>query len=163
SYLNPNKFPLVIEPAVDKLSPATWAASAREFIETELLKHGRIPIRNLSLNPAHHFAKILRAMCPLLFRYNAPPATPLPNAARLQIAQNIYASTEYPSEHSIPIHHEMSYSHNWPMKICFYCDVPAQEGGATPIASDRVVFERIDSRIKDQFLRKNVMYTRNYG
>ena len=157
SYLNADKFPLVIEPAVDKLSPATWAASAREFIETELLKHGGILFRNFALHSANDFEKFVRAMCPSLLEYNERAAP------RLQIAQNIYTSTEYPSEHSIPIHHEMSYSHNWPMKIWFYCDTAAQEGGATPIASDRVVFERIDAKIKDEFLRKNVMYTRNYG
>ncbi len=35
--------------------------------------------------------------------------------------------------------------------------------GATPIADDRKVFQRLDSAIKDLFMRKKVMYTRNYG
>jgi alpha-ketoglutarate-dependent taurine dioxygenase len=157
SYLNTDEFPLVVEPAVDRLGPTMWAAGAREFIETELLKHGAILFRNFALNSANDFEKFVRAMCPTLLEYQERAAP------RLQIAQNIYTSTEYPSEQCIPFHHEMSYSHNWPMKIWFYCDVPAKEGGATPIVNDRVVFDRIDEKIKDTFIRKNVMYTRNYG
>jgi alpha-ketoglutarate-dependent taurine dioxygenase len=57
----------------------------------------------------------------------------------------------------------MSYSHNWPTKIWFYCAQPAAERGATPIADDRRVFQRLDPRIKEKFMEKKVMYTRNYG
>jgi hypothetical protein len=57
----------------------------------------------------------------------------------------------------------MSYSHNWPTKIWFYCVNPAELGGATPIADDREIIKRIDPKIKEKFIRKNVMYVRNYG
>jgi len=157
SYLNPGQFPLVIEPAVDKLDPVVWANKARDFIETELLKHGALLFKNFAINSVSDFESFVRAMSPALLEYQERAAP------RLQIAKNIYTSTEYPSEQCIPFHHEMSYSHNWPMKIWFYCDVPAAAGGATPIANDRVVFKALDQRIKDPFMRKNVMYTRNYG
>jgi alpha-ketoglutarate-dependent taurine dioxygenase len=157
SYLNSGKFPLVIEPAVYKLDPAVWASSAREFIETELLKHGAILFKNFRLDSLQDFEKFVRAMSPALLEYQERAAP------RLQVAANIYTSTEYPSEQCVPFHHEMSYSHNWPMKIWFYCDMPAQSGGATPIVSDRVVFNAIDQKIKDEFISKKVMYTRNYG
>jgi hypothetical protein len=49
------------------------------------------------------------------------------------------------------------------MKLWFYCAQPASSGGATPIASDRKFVERLDPRIKEIFLRKKVMYVRNYG
>jgi hypothetical protein len=57
----------------------------------------------------------------------------------------------------------MSYSHNWPTKIFFYCDLPAQSGGRTPIAEDRKVFPALDPEVKARFLEKKVMYVRNYG
>jgi hypothetical protein len=49
------------------------------------------------------------------------------------------------------------------MKLCFYCMISAQQGGETPIADGRRVFNLIDPKIREQFMRKNVMYVRNYG
>jgi alpha-ketoglutarate-dependent taurine dioxygenase len=103
------------------------------------------------------FQEFTRALSPDLLDYLERAAT------RREVEKNIYTSTDYPADQPIPLHHEMSYSHNWPMKIWFYCAQPAAEGGATPIASDRKVFPLIDAAIKEQFLRKGVMYVRNYG
>jgi hypothetical protein len=57
----------------------------------------------------------------------------------------------------------MSYSHNWPTKIWFYCATPAEQGGRTPIANDRDVFNLISLKIKERFIEKKVMYVRNFG
>jgi Taurine catabolism dioxygenase TauD, TfdA family len=57
----------------------------------------------------------------------------------------------------------MSYSHNWPSRLYFYCDVPPAERGATPIASERRVFPKIPNEIKERFIRHGVRYVRNYG
>jgi len=57
----------------------------------------------------------------------------------------------------------MSYAHNWPTKIWFFCSLPAREGGSTPITSDREVLGLIDPKIKTRFMEKGVMYVRNYG
>jgi len=56
----------------------------------------------------------------------------------------------------------MSYSRQWPMIIGFFCVQPAVEGGETPIADSRRVFAQIDPAIKEEFIRKQVMYVRNY-
>jgi hypothetical protein len=63
----------------------------------------------------------------------------------------------------IPFHHEMSYSHNWPSRLYFYCDVPPVQGGATPVASERAVYPRIPAEVRDRFIRHGVRYVRNYG
>lgn len=49
------------------------------------------------------------------------------------------------------------------MKIWFFCSKAAQERGYTPIADSREVFKRLDSRIRQRFIDKKVMYVRNYG
>ena len=38
-------FPLLVEPDVESLNPAAWARSNREWLETQLLKHGAILLR----------------------------------------------------------------------------------------------------------------------
>ncbi|HAA29710.1 MAG TPA: taurine catabolism dioxygenase TauD [Cyanobacteria bacterium UBA8553] len=149
--------PLLVQPSVEGLNLATWAASDREFIETHLLKHRGILFRGFQMPDTAEFEQLLETLGGKLLKYSYR-STP-----RTHISGNIYTSTEYPAEQFIPLHNEMAYTQNWPMKIAFYCVHPAQQGGATPIADSRRVFERIDPNIRDYFLQKKVMYVRNYG
>jgi len=158
SYLTANStFPLVIEPVIDEMNLVAWARSEREKLEVLLLKHGAILFRNFHTPSVDQFEQFARAISPELLDY-------LERAApRTEVGKNVYTSTEYPADQRIPLHHEMSYSHNWPTKIWFHCVEAAKQGGATPIAEDRRVFQRLDPKIKEIFMRKKVMYTRNYG
>jgi alpha-ketoglutarate-dependent taurine dioxygenase len=151
------EFPLVVEPNVEGLNPVTWAQGQRAFIESSLLKHGAVLFRNFGVDSATRFQEFARALAPELLGYFERAAP------RREVAGNVYTSTEYPADQPIPLHHEMSYSHNWPTKIWFYCERPAARGGATPIASDRKVFDLIDPAVKQSFMRRKVMYVRNYG
>jgi alpha-ketoglutarate-dependent taurine dioxygenase len=151
------KIPLVMEPAVENVNLQSWAQSHRELIETELLRHGAILFRNFKVGEVGGFEQFARTISPDLLGY-------LERAApRKEVGSNVYTSTEFPADQHIPLHHEMSYSHNWPTKIWFYCVKAAQQGGATPIVDDRKVFKRLDPKIKEVFMRKKVMYTRNYS
>jgi hypothetical protein len=49
------------------------------------------------------------------------------------------------------------------MILGFFCVEVAPEGGETPIADSRQVFNLIDPALRDRFARKQVMYVRNYG
>jgi alpha-ketoglutarate-dependent taurine dioxygenase len=149
--------PLVLEPRLQNVNLAGWAALNREWIETQLLRHGGILFRGFEVNEIEKFEEFARAISPELLDYRERAAP------RVEVGRNIYTSTEYPADQHIPLHHEMSYSHNWPTKIWFFCAQPAQERGATPVANDRKVFARIDPKIKKTFMRRKVMYVRNYG
>jgi alpha-ketoglutarate-dependent taurine dioxygenase len=154
---NEKRFPLVIEPKVDGLNLAAWVESDREFIERQLLEWGAILFRGFNVETISHFERIARAISGELLDYRERAAP------RQEVSGGVYTSTEFPADQSIPLHHEMAYSHNWPSKIWFYCAQPAQEGGCTPIANDRVVFHLIDPKIKERFMQKGLMYVRNYG
>jgi alpha-ketoglutarate-dependent taurine dioxygenase len=150
-------FPLVMRPAVGGVNLVEWAGHNRAHVEEKLLEHGAILFRGFNVETVERFGEFARALSPDLLDY-------LERAApRTEVGRNVYTSTEYPAEHPIPLHHEMSYSHNWPTRLWFYCVQPALTGGATPIADDRKVFRRLDPRIKELFMRKRVMYVRNYG
>ncbi len=150
-------FPLVVEPAAGGVNLVSWAEGRREWIEAELLRHGALLFRGFEVESPERFEQFARAVAPELLDYFERAAP------RVEVGRNIYTSTEYPAEHAIPLHHEMSYSHNWPTKIWFYCNMPAREGGATPVASDREVFGLIDPAVRRRFVEKKVMYVRNYG
>jgi hypothetical protein len=57
----------------------------------------------------------------------------------------------------------MSYTTTWPLKIWFFCALPAERGGETPLADSRKVLARIDPAVRRRFEEKKVMYVRNYG
>jgi alpha-ketoglutarate-dependent taurine dioxygenase len=150
-------FALVIEPAVADLHLATWAATNREFIETTLLQYGAILLRGFSVKSVADFRAAAEAISSELLDYSERAA------ARREVSSKVFTSTDYPAIAAIPLHHEMSYSHNWPVKIFFYCSTPPAAGGRTPIADDRRIFGLIPSAIKEPFLQRGVMYVRNYG
>ncbi|HYO62399.1 MAG TPA: TauD/TfdA family dioxygenase [Pyrinomonadaceae bacterium] len=150
-------FPLVMEPEVGSVNLAAWAAANRESVERDLLTHGAILFRGFRVESVTKFEEFARALSPELLDYRERAAP------RSEVGRNVYTSTEYPADQHIPLHHEMSYSHNWPTKIWFYCAQAALERGATPVADDRKVFQRLDPQVKEVFMRKRVMYVRNYG
>lgn len=150
-------FPLVLRPKAEDLNLAAWAQGSRAFIEERLLRHGALLFRGFRLETAAQFEQFVSALAPDLLEYRERAAP------RIEVGRRVYTSTEYPAEHHIPLHHEMSYSHNWPTKLWFYCEQPPACGGRTPIADDRKIFRLIDPKIKEVFTRKRVMYVRNYG
>lgn len=149
--------PLVMEPQVTSVDPVTWAATARESIEAQLLKYGAILFRNFGFTSVAEFEQFAKAVSPDILEYKER------SSPRSEISKGIYTSTDYPSDQSIHFHNEQSYTTSWPMKLWFFCEHPAEEGGATPIADGRKVYQRIDPKIRERFLEKKVMYMRNYG
>lgn len=150
-------FPLVLRPKAEDLNLAAWAQGSRPFIEELLLRHGALLFRGFRVETAAQFEQFVSNLAPELLEYRERAAP------RIEVGRRVYTSTEYPAEQHIPLHHEMSYSHNWPTKLWFYCEQPAARGGRTPVADDRKIFRLIDPEIKEVFTRKRVMYVRNYG
>jgi alpha-ketoglutarate-dependent taurine dioxygenase len=141
----------------EPLDFVSWLAKNRDFIEDSLVKHGGILFRNFRVGDLADFQRFVNAASDGLLKYSYR-STP-----RTELGGNIYSSTEYPSSEHIPLHNENSYAHTWPMKIFFYCEKPADEGGRTPLADSGAVFDLISSRTRDRFIERQVMYVRNYG
>lgn len=158
-FLNCDRaLPLIISATVEGVNLVDWAKKNRDLIESNLLNYGGIVFRKFSISGVDEFEQFIKAASRgelLDYTYRSTPRT--------QVNGKIYTSTEYPADQSIPLHNENSYSSVWPMKIGFFCVETAEQGGETPIADSRKVFERLDSRIKERFMQKKVMYVRNYG
>ncbi len=156
--LDPDRsLPLVIEPATHGVSLPNWAMNNRELIRQRLQRHGGLLFRGFNLSSVDEFELLLRSLAGELLEYSYR-STP-----RTQVSGRIYTSTEYPAHQTIPLHNEMSYTRNWPMILGFFCVEVAPEGGETPIADSRKVFNAIDPAIRERFASKQVMYVRNYG
>lgn len=158
SYFQPKTpLPLIIEPTVEGLNLTQWIQHNREAIATQLLQHGGILFRGFQVDNVTEFERFLQSISGELLEYSFR-STP-----RSQVKGNIYTSTEYPSEQFIPLHNEMAYARSYPLKIAFYCLQAASQGGETPIADSRKVFQLLAPEIKQKFQQKGVMYVRNYG
>jgi alpha-ketoglutarate-dependent taurine dioxygenase len=156
-FINSEKqYPLVIKPNIKELNLINWAANNRDWIDNNLLQHGALLFRDFQFKQTE-FEPFINAIAGNLLDYSYR-STP-----RTLVDGKIYTSTEYPPEQFIPLHNEMSYARDWASKIWFYCVQPATQGGETPIADSRQIFNKIPLRIKEKFIAKKVMYVRNYG
>ncbi|MBW4609146.1 MAG: TauD/TfdA family dioxygenase [Hassallia sp. WJT32-NPBG1] len=152
-----NSLPLLLQPTIEGINLAKWAASNQELIAKNLLKHGGILFRNFDIGNMAEFEQFIQTVSGELLEYRDR------SSPRSAIQGKIYTSTDYPANQTIFLHSENSYAAAWPLKIFFYCVTPAQQGGETPIADTRKLFQQINPKIRDRFLEKGVMYVRNFG
>jgi alpha-ketoglutarate-dependent taurine dioxygenase len=82
------------------------------------------------------------------------------NTPRTKVGKNVYTSTEYPPEFTISMHNEMSYAHQWPSRLFFYCAKAPETGGATPVVDGRAWLAALDDKVADRFAA-GVRYTQN--
>jgi len=152
-----SRLPLLIEAKTPEIDFLYWAEENRELIRSKLLVHGGVLFRGFGFKTAtdlHNFAGVVSGDL-LEYRERSSP--------RSQVSERIYTSTDYPADQEIFFHNENSYQRAWPMHIYFFCETPAQEGGATPIADCRGVLKRISRSIRENFEKKQCMYVRNFG
>lgn len=149
--------PLVIQPVSGQPALATWAKNERDYLARELLRHGALLLRGFQVGGVAGFERMVRSVSHQVMEYQDRAAP------RTQVAGNVYTATDFPPEHRIFLHNESSFAQTWPSKIFFFCATPATQGGETPIADVRKVYDRIDASIRKRFLQKNVMYIRNFG
>jgi hypothetical protein len=77
----------------------------------------------------------------------------------------VYTSNDAPGPLPIVQHHELSYHGCTPRYVCFYCDQPAETGGATPTADSRLYGRTMDGlfpRVMDELEEKGVIFIRNF-
>ena len=79
------------------------------------------------------------------------------------VASRVLTTNESPPEEPIPFHHEMSQVPQPPAYIFFYCDIPPETGGETPIVLSNRVYQRfyeINPAFADQMEAHGARYVR---
>jgi alpha-ketoglutarate-dependent taurine dioxygenase len=149
--------PLVVEAQVPGLQLRTWAEGRRGQIEAWLDRHAAVLFRGFTVDGVPDFERCVDVLAggALEYKFRASPRT--------QVGNNIYTATDYPADQSIFPHNEHSYSPVCPLELAFYAEIPPGCGGETPIGDTREVMRRIDPAIIERFVRKGILYVRNYG
>lgn len=149
--------PLVIEPNLSGVKLPAWIESNAEMVKNSLLIYGGILFRGFDLNTHTEFEAVARSLYSQLLHY-AERTTP-----RANVSDWLYTSTEFPSDQAIALHNESSYAASWPTKLWFFCAKPAEEGGQTPLADVRKVYERLSPATRERFIEKGWMLVRNFN
>jgi alpha-ketoglutarate-dependent taurine dioxygenase len=114
-----------------------WLQTHASTVDGMLAAAGAVLFRGFDVTNAEQFHDVATVPLGPLMQYveGASPRSPL--------GAGVYTSTEYARELSVALHNELSYSHRWPARLAFFCRVPAADGGQTPLADSRRVYQRL--------------------
>jgi len=149
--------PLLVEPADSSLTLQAAFEDLAAVVDAQLEHVGAILFRGFRDPGREGFREFAAAFGHPLLNYDFA-STP-----RSELSKGVYTATEYPPHQRIPLHNEQAYTLDWPLKIWFYCEQPAQQGGETPIADSRRIFQRLDPELRRRFAVRGLKYVRNYG
>lgn len=154
-------FPLVLQcrPDGSSLGAAVeWVGAHRGELDRQAAQHGAILFRDFPLASADDFDAFVAAWDYPNFPYDQS----LSNAVRINRTQRVFTANEAPADVTIHLHHEMAQTPIYPSKLLFFCEQPAETGGATPICRSDVLLERLADEAP-QFVRdcqtKGLKYT----
>ncbi len=147
--------PLLIEPALDGVELAEWAAGGRDRIDGWLLDHGALLFRGFAAGGVGEFERFARAVTNELYGdYGDLP--------REEGSDRVYHSTPYPQDKMILFHNESSHLPRWPTRQLFYCVTAAQSGGETPIVDCRRLYCELPPALVARLRERKIMYVRNF-
>jgi alpha-ketoglutarate-dependent taurine dioxygenase len=161
SFLKPNiQLPLVIEPeetlpSICHQDLLDWLLANKSFLTKNLQQYGGILFRGFPISTAAEFNSVVQTIEPRTLTYIEG------QSPRTKVHDQIYTSTEYPANQTITLHNELSYTHNPPKKIFFFCEIPPQIDGETPITDCRKIYEKMNPQIRDRFVSEKICYVKN--
>ncbi len=157
SWLNEQHLPLVLSPRGTALDLVSWASANRERLEAAVRQHGGVLLRGFEVSGLAQFERFIAEVAGGALEYKER------SSPRSQVQGNIYTSTDYPAHQEIFLHNENSYQHTWPLRIFFCCVTAPAEGGETPLADCRRVYQRLSPATRARFGEHGWAYVRNFG
>jgi alpha-ketoglutarate-dependent taurine dioxygenase len=151
-----DSMPLIVRPAVENVDLAEWITANHDELNGYLDRYGAIVFKGFGLQNAGDFERAAAAVSPELFaEYGDLPQE--------STTERIYHSTPYPEDKMILFHNESSHLPQWPIRQFFFCVVPAQDRGETPLLDCRRSYEALDPELRREFAEKGLMYVRNFA
>ena len=158
TQLQDKEIPLVVEPSLDRVDLVDWATNNRDHIEKLLLQHRALLFRGFNTKSVSGFEHFIAATSDGVLMEYKDRSSP-----RHEVGEKIYTSTDYPPDQTIFLHNEGTYWLTWPLKIYFFCLLASPQGGETPIADTRRIFNRISAHARQRLIDKKIMYQRNFN
>lgn len=152
-------FPLVLSPAsISHVDIMDWLRRHQNEVDNLLRQHKAVFFRGFeSLSEVGDFHNAVEALDYATMDYVGGAAV------RTQLTPRVFTANESPSSENIPFHHEMAQTPHPPTHLFFFCDIPAQTGGETPILVSHEVYDRlreIHPHVLDDIEQTGVQYIR---
>ncbi|WP_433557147.1 TauD/TfdA family dioxygenase [Pseudonocardia xinjiangensis] len=154
--LQPGKPPMLrVAPSGDA---PRWAAEHRDALRAVVTDHGSVLVRGLGLRDAAEVAAVFQRLTTtgLMAEREA-------FASRQVYSEGVYSSTKWPPNQQMCMHHELSYTLEFPSVMLFACLGAATSGGATGVADSPTVLEALPRELVDRFEREGWLLTRTYN
>ena len=153
--LHPGRPPVLRVGAVDD-APG-WAAEQRDALHALVAEYGAVLVRGLGLRDVAGTAAVFRALSTALMTEREA------FAPRQAYADGVYSSTKWPPNQQMCMHHELSYTLEFPGRMLFACLTAPTAGGATAVADAPTVLEALPAELVERFEREGWLLTRSYN
>lgn len=84
-------------------------------------------------------------------------------APRRTYSDGVYSSSKWPSNQPMCMHHELSYTLEFPGMMMFACLSAPTDGGATAVADSPTVLDALPAELTERFEREGWLLTRSYN
>ncbi len=135
----------------------TWAAEHREGLRALVAEHGSVLVRGLGLRDVGEIGAVFARLA------NGLVTEREAFAPRQTYADGVYSSATWPANQPMCMHHELSYTLEFPGLMMFACLQPPTDGGATAVADSPTVLDALPTELTDRFEREGWLLTRSYN
>lgn len=150
----PGKPPIL---TVKTRDASSWVTQHRLALRAAVVERGAILVRGLDLHDSAVVAAVFRGLAGSLLT-EKEPFTP-----RRRHADGVYASSTWPANQPMCMHHELSYLLEPPGLLLFACLVAPVEGGSTGLADSPTVLDTLPVELATRFEREGWLLVRNYN
>jgi alpha-ketoglutarate-dependent taurine dioxygenase len=151
----PGKPPMLLAEATG--DPLNWVAEHREVLRAVVIEHGSVLVRGLGLRSVAEVAAVFRRLANVLMTEREV------FAPRRIYSEGVYSSSTWPPNQPMCMHHELSYTLEFPGLMLFACLSAPTNGGATAVADAPTVLEALPARLVERFEREGWLLTRCYN
>jgi alpha-ketoglutarate-dependent taurine dioxygenase len=137
--------------------PASWATEHRNALRAIVAEHGSVLVRGLGLQDAAEVGAVFRRLATGLMTEREA------FASRQTYSDGVYSSSKWPQNQPMCMHHELSYTLEFPGLMMFACLAAPTKGGATTVADSPTVLNALPPELVDRFEREGWLLTRSYN
>jgi alpha-ketoglutarate-dependent taurine dioxygenase len=134
-----------------------WAAEHREALRTVVAEHGSVLVRGLGLRDAAEIGAVFQRLATGLMTEKEA------FAPRRTYSDGVYSSSKWPANQPMCMHHELSYTLEFPGLMLFACLSAPTGGGATAVADSPTVLDALPTELTERFEQEGWLLTRNYN
>ncbi|GHO90538.1 protein AmbD [Reticulibacter mediterranei] len=153
--LQPGKPPILRAEAAG--DPLNWVVKHREALRAVVIEYGSVLVRGLGLRKADETSTVFRRLANGLM--NEREAF----ASRRIYSPGVYSSSAWPANQQMCMHHELSYSMEFPGLMLFACLSAPTSGGVTGVADASTVLNALPDEVVKRFVLEGWILTRNYN